>query len=137
MSISNPKPPISAQLEASHIVLLDCISALKTSSRDFASLKTKLTVFIDSLLGHFQIQNDELFRILEENYRRQNPQSQMPFFFKAELKELKVTVYGFMEQYMERPSPSVRFNFNRDLKELIQTVLQRIETERAYMVPYC
>ena len=136
MSVANPPLDLSQKVIASHIMLFDCIESLKISSREFSMLKPKLQIFTEYLLRHLQMQNEDLFKVLEENYRRENPQSQMPFFFKAELKELKVRLYSFMEIYLENSWSSGKHGLNRELKELLRAVLERMEAERAYMIPH-
>ena len=137
MAATNSQLSLAQKLEASQNVLLGYMDALQSPSTNVSVLKLQLINFTESLVGHLQMQNEEFFRILEKNYLQLKRDSQMSFFFQAQLKQLKVELYTFMENYLESQWTVKKRNFNQDLRNLIDAVRGQIEVERAYMIPYC
>ena len=131
------KLSLAQRLEASHVLLLEIIDSMKSSLRDWTQLKPKLKDLTEYLLKHLQLQNEDLFKALKENYKRLKPDSQIPDFLEADYKELKVRVYSFMEELLDSEWTTKKYSARQDVKDFIQKILERIEVERAYLIPYC
>ena len=95
----------------------------------------KIKHFLEQASRHVFLQSEEFYRSLRERHHENSSALKIIDFFDQDLKELRVQLFAFSEEYfVDKPVRNMRV-FILDFIALSRVVLARVDVEDSQLVP--
>lgn len=94
-----------------------------------------LRMYYDALLEYVSYQNDEVFAYLTFLYKGDQHKIKMIEFFSCDIKELKLKIIDFMDQYPCQQPVKLQGFFPKDFVALSDSITLRLQIEKESLIP--
>ena len=122
-------------LSQSHQLILETIDEIQPLLRSPVLAKIKMQALYLYLSKHFNRQDEAFLNEVKSLGQSGEISVKMVDFLVQDLKDLKVRLFIFSEQYLQGIISKKEPNFARDFKELMEDVVARLYVERNYLLP--
>ena len=123
-------------LSQSHQLILEAIDETKPFLSSPASAKIKMQALFLYLSKHLSRQDEMFLNELKLLGQSGVISLNMVDFLIQDLKDLKVRMFIFSEQYLQGVIVKKEPNFARDYSELTKDIIARLYVERNYLLPF-
>jgi len=105
-----------------HREIVSSIDQVQCVIRSFNKSRSKLKDFAGVLSAHLKRQ-DEVFDRLKDLYKEDRQASKMLEFLEVNLREIRIHLLTFMDQYLFEPGGTVERTFAKDFMGLLKEVI--------------
>ena len=124
-------------LSQSQQLILETIDEIQPHLRTPSSAKNKIQELFIYVSKHLNCQDNAFINEVKKLEPFQGVSKNMVDFLVQDLKDLKVRLFVFSQQYLQQQSAGHKKepNFARDFKELMNDVVARFYVEKNYLLP--